>query len=148
MTKLHEKYPEAFQRLHDVGNEKLNRDHENLLEIILGIKDHLSDHPHKTLSERDQAFIGKSIDRLATRTEVHFESEEAYMASQNFSGLAAHKEEHALFMTRLLVIREQIRKNREIDADGVEQLLETWLFSHIDQSDRIYASHFSDKAAA
>lgn len=93
MTRLPIK-PIAWIDAFDVGEDSLNRDHHEILDLINEIGKML-------IEKRDSGAVSQALNRLLDRAEKHFRDEEALMAEYDVPGLDAHRVTHTLLLTRL-----------------------------------------------
>ncbi|MED5547898.1 MAG: bacteriohemerythrin [Pseudomonadota bacterium] len=116
----------------DVGVESMNDDHGRILELMNAI------HDRAATGETGAAMIAL-VDALARVTIEHFRDEEAYMASVNFAGLAAHRLIHADLLKTFTAHADTIRANGGEVPSGFLDFLGTWLTDHIMGTDMEYA---------
>ena len=88
---------------------------------------------------RSSEAIAKSLDSLIDYTGVHFKWEEEFLESHNYSGLAAHRQEHAKLLSELRQYQKELEVTNLNEVDNVLKKLNNWLVGHIQNSDADYA---------
>src|SRR6266702_3897154 len=73
--------------------------------------------------------------KLITYVTEHFREEELLMLSCNYPGLAAHRQEHDLFVSRLSEIQANFIDAHELSKSILDFLVE-WLACHIKGTDQ------------
>lgn len=82
--------------------------------------------------------VGEIIWKLITYVTEHFREEERLMLSCNYPGLAEHRKEHDLFVSRLQEIQVSFINGHEMSKSILDFLVE-WLFTHIKGTDQGYS---------
>ncbi|MDD3762427.1 MAG: bacteriohemerythrin [Nevskiales bacterium] len=115
----------------DVGDPKMNAQHQRLIDIINRFHDVL----------QQQAPLPELV---AVFTEVvdfakeHFRDEETLMQAHGYPGLDEHLEIHHRFVARVTELLLQLRSGqRQVAADALNFLTD-WLTDHIKGTDRQY----------
>lgn len=119
----------SWDARYQVGIEAIDGQHRELLELINKLGDGLR-------SGYDFEQLVESLRELVRYTEHHFATEERLMDELGARG-DRHRAEHR----RLL--RSLMQYTLRLDAEGVSQsaaFLQDWLFRHIDEIDRPFAS--------
>ena len=80
---------------------------------------------------------GEVIWKLITYVTEHFSEEERLMLSCNYPGLAAHRKEHDLFVSRLRRIQVNFNDGHEMGINVLDFLAD-WLVCHIKGTDQGY----------
>lgn len=111
----------------------------------------LIDEQHKRLffllNQLHQAVLGKAgredvesiFSMLMRQTVEHFHTEETFMAQMEFTGLEAHRVQHAKLMDGLNGLEARFRSGDASMAMLVTTFLGNWLRHHIQEGDRAYA---------
>ena len=76
------------------------------------------------------------LDELVERVRLHFASEEDEMERAGYPKLAEHRQHHATFLRRLIVLRAECDEQRTELMPSFVKSLETWLKNHERTSDR------------
>jgi len=124
----------------DVGVERMNDEHKNILELMNRIAD---------AAEAGQRgpTVTTLIDKLDQVTIDHFRDEEAFMASINYEGLASHKLVHQSLLKKYGEFADRIHAdNGELPHQFLE-FLKLWLTAHIKGVDMNYSPKASMKLA-
>lgn len=116
-----------------VGVDKLDRDHQVLIDLINRIETCASD-------EIDQTrVLGEVIATLIAYTVFHFEREEKVMAACGYPAFAAHQEEHRVLTREVQSIQHRFATNPEsIAPNELLDFLVDWLRHHILLQDMEY----------
>jgi len=134
---------QAFERkmreeLEDVGIERFNREHLELLAAFLkfhALLERLNlEHPDET-AWREVAETLAFLRSYATR---HLEAEEAVLERAGFNGLPYHKIQHAIFNQRLDAYDKALNSHDASKILGVKYNLFNWFFNHINKEDVKY----------
>lgn len=82
--------------------------------------------------------VGEVIWNLITYVTEHFSEEERLMLSCNYPGLAAHREEHDRFVSRLRETQVEFISGQEISKNVLDFMVD-WLVCHIKGTDQGYS---------
>ena len=82
--------------------------------------------------------VGEAIWNLITYVTEHFSEEERLMLSCNYPDLAAHRQEHDQFVSRLREIQVNFLHGHEMAASVLDFMVE-WLVCHIKGTDQSYS---------
>jgi methyl-accepting chemotaxis protein len=83
----------------------------------------------------------EAVDRINSIMEIHFEEEEAFMASINYPDLAEHKRKHQDFMSKFRVLEEATLNQQEGANTETFDFFSTWIQNHIFNDDRKFAEY-------
>lgn len=89
--------------------------------------------------------IDDVLQKLIGYVQHHFSDEEQLMLSHNFSGFISHRQEHDLFVTRLMDIHTDVENGEELSNKTLEFLID-WLICHIKGTDQIYGRFIREAA--
>ncbi len=123
----------------DIGVEKMNNEHKNLLNIMNKLFD-LYEHKASYLEQK------KYLDQLRDATVAHFKNEESYMESLNFEGIKQHKIIHTQLISKFLSHYSDFESKKEF-SDQFFQFLTLWLNAHIQGIDKKYGECAQTKKA-
>lgn len=117
-----------------IGIDLIDAEHKQLFRTI-------DDAYHLVINQVDvkqnSTEIMEILNRLKDYTIEHFQDEEDYMESINYSGLEAQKRAHATFINRMDDITlEKIENNAQKYMESLIEFLLCWLINHILQSDK------------
>jgi len=111
-----------------VGNEKLDRQHKGLIDLV-----NLLD---------DEDMTGLALERLKSYVQEHFRDEEQMLEAAGYPELESQKTQHKEFEDWLAQTHQSYvtgSGSRTLRED-VQQYLTAWLTEHILNSDKAYAS--------
>ena len=119
-----------------VGIEEIDDQHKTLIEFI---------------TDYEQAVEGKAhwntVQPLVARTrefvKFHFAVEESLMQIVRYPGFAAHRAEHRQVQDQLAALEHRVL--RQEAKEDLLQLMHSWLFQHIIESDQPFATYAIDK---
>ena len=108
--------------------------------FLLGIKE-IDQHHQRLVELLNKAYeefkVGATvenmqsvIDQLVDYSAYHFDCEERWMADVSYHSLAKHKEEHAIFTSRILEFQNTLRQNGNVSLELVS-FLSNWVTHHI-----------------
>jgi hemerythrin len=115
----------------------IDRQHTHFIKAINALDEYLGE-------DRIRLDIRKLIMALNNYTKVHFSHEESLMKQVNYSQLEEHRQEHVVFLEKLLIFetkadQESVSKD---DCEIFKDYLNEWLTFHILGSDRKYVDLF------
>ncbi len=111
-----------------LGIPSIDRQHQVLFGWINSLSDAVS---QGDVNEK----VEEMIINLITYVDVHFSEEERMLLSCNYPGLAEHRREHDLFVSRVLDMQASFAAGHNI-GEGVLNFLVEWLVDHIIGTDR------------
>jgi hemerythrin len=85
----------------------------------------------------------KAIDALIDYTDYHFNVEEHWMKETGYPGYLDHQEQHMRFVTRAVIIRQDLAKGWRNLPFEVLSFLGNWLTYHI-ESDADFALYIAE----
>lgn len=95
----------------------------------------------------EKATLMQILSDLAGYTKTHFAEEERLLEGCGYPELAEHRDQHALLNRQLAdFYRNFYLKSRPQTAE-VLAFLQSWLYDHIFEQDKRYASHVPPSAA-
>jgi hemerythrin-like metal-binding protein len=89
--------------------------------------------------------VGEIIWKLISYVTEHFNEEERLMLACNYPELAAHRNEHDLFVARLQEIQVSFNNGQEMGINILDFLVE-WLVCHIKGTDQGYSRFIHEQA--
>ena len=122
--------PLVWQDAWSVGNETLDNDHKQLIEIINRVN-------HSHVSGEDAVWV---LNDLRNYSKYHFEREEKLMEAAGIPGLVEHKKKHAMFVEWLGSLQRTVNlpEARFVIFDTANDYLRGWLENHILHTDMEY----------
>lgn len=114
-----------------VGNTLMDAHHRVFFETIKEFS--------KLPDRNDHAATGKRIEFLLEYAAMHLGAEERLMRQANYPELDEHKAVHDAFVRELLSVKESFDKDpTTVTADHILEIMQGWLVSHINGSDKRY----------
>ncbi len=130
-----------WRDLYSVNNEVIDRQHKRLFEIGNMLLDIVSSRDE--LDHYDE--ILRIIGELKEYTIYHFDYEEGLMGKAGYAGLAAHKAEHAAFVSEVeRKLREDLDANQKESVLQLVMVVTDWITSHILKTDMQYKTLLGD----
>ncbi|HEX7709270.1 MAG TPA: hemerythrin family protein [Thermoanaerobaculia bacterium] len=126
--------------LHEIGIPQVDSEHAMQFQLFSGLE--------QALAAGDRESALQMLVRLYDFSDAHFGSEQVLMRFHSYPGYAAHEREHGDLLEEL---RQLIDLTRESDLSELPERAESvrrWLVSHIDSSDRAFASYLRRVAPA
>lgn len=117
---------------YNVGNEKIDSQHQFLVSLINKIDD------KKNNEKLDVLELFKDMSSYA---EKHFKDEEVLMKKINYRNYTEHQKEHYNFIKKLNELYKKIEQDEEI-IDEILFFLSDWLVNHILICDKELANFF------
>ncbi len=81
-------------------------------------------------------------------TVFHFSEEEAFMERIGYPDLGPHRETHAMFRREYQAAMERHESGDRKAVRDLVAFLFSWLYTHINKTDKRYAAFFHQKAAS
>jgi hemerythrin-like metal-binding protein len=120
-----------WEPAYSVGVEAVDRDHQNLLKMVLASRETLDSNPNK---------LTEMLSQLAADCERHFELEEQLMEKCGYPALAHHRKLHGE-LSRLLKEKLKGWQEGSANADELRGLLGGWWQDHIRIADGAFAPY-------
>jgi len=80
--------------------------------------------------------VDETIENLVFYVRYHFAWEEQWYDQHGFKGLAAHTAEHELLTRDVIQLQTRLQEGKLVAAVPLMRLLQGWLLTHIDGSDK------------
>lgn len=119
-----------------VKSEEIDQQHKQLVNIINELYQAFMDREHKEK-------IGSVISQLADYTKYHFNTEENYFTSFNYSDREKHIKEHQDFRKKVDEFIKKYHDNSGSLTYDVMNFLRNWLKNHIMETDPKYIECFN-----
>ena len=111
----------------------IDKEHKELFRIIGDVHRVITD---EFIPDKYDEIV-RLLEELKEYTKFHFQDEELYMESINYSGLEAQKRAHDAFVTRLEEMDlEHIDEHQQEALEEIMEFLTEWLVNHILNSDK------------
>ena len=125
--------PEEFM----TGIEPVDQQHQRLVDMVA----QLENVRKTTYPSQDQKHdaVGNIVSEMIDYTIRHFAFEESLMEDAQYKFFSAHKRIHELLIQRAGEYKERWVSGEDI-ADELYDVLKRWLFNHILNDDKAYAS--------
>jgi hemerythrin-like metal-binding protein len=123
----------------NVGVEEMNDEHKVIISLIGELFD-----KHENETDFDSTL--KTLDELVKYTVKHFDDEEKFMESINYSEITSHKLIHKKLLADLESFGKKVTEERKLDDDFFN-FLNMWLTAHIKGIDMKYSPERLDKAS-
>ncbi|CAG0975556.1 Bacteriohemerythrin [Rhodocyclaceae bacterium] len=115
----------------EIGHAAVDRQHKKLFDLAASL-----------VQDPDHLRVMRTLATLSEYVVVHFRDEEQLLADIGYPGLAAHKQAHDAFRTRLARLYGNAGgMGLDSIAAEVRQLINDWLANHILIADREYAAY-------
>jgi len=97
---------------------KSGRNKEQLVELVIGLKDY---------------------------TSYHFSTEEGLLTQHGYPGFGSHKEQHVAFVEKVNDFQQRMESGKLVVSLEVTNFLKDWLSNHIKKTDQEYSSFLIGK---
>ncbi|MBI5920226.1 MAG: hemerythrin family protein [Betaproteobacteria bacterium] len=77
--------------------------------------------------------------------QTHFVMEEGLMVTHKYPETAAHKAEHANFVSRVLAFKSRFEAGSVTQSIAILTYLKDWLINHIGATDKALVSHIKSQ---
>lgn len=116
----------------ETGIAEVDTQHRRLVDIINSLVDAIGHAPKNALKD--------IVNQLKEYAQYHFQTEEKIMEEAGYSGLAEHREEHAVFVDQILLFDLDVILASEGLAWDMLHFLRGWLTNHILVVDKRFAA--------
>jgi hemerythrin-like metal-binding protein len=116
---------------YSLGIEKIDRQHQHLIEIVNKIID-------QPLSLGDTDLTANTIKEMVCYARQHFADEEKLMRRYGYPNLEAHKKEHNYFIDTNADLAIGFMNNKNTTGGEIAEFLSIWLTNHILKTDMKY----------
>jgi hemerythrin-like metal-binding protein len=116
---------------YSLGIEKIDRQHQHLIEIVNKIID-------QPLSPGDTDLTANTIKEMVCYARQHFADEEKLMRRYGYPNLEAHKKEHNYFIDTTADLAVGFMNNKNTTGGEIAEFLSIWLTNHILKTDMKY----------
>ena len=111
------------------GVESIDEQHKALVALIVNLQ--------RAMAEgRARQEVDQTIENLVFYVRYHFAWEEQWYDQHGFKGLAAHTAEHELLTRDVIQLQIRLQEGKLVAAMPLMRLLQDWLLTHIEQSDK------------
>jgi len=111
--------------------------HKRLFEILNEFYDDI-------MAIKGQEVIKDVIKNLAEYATIHFKTEEDLMIKYNYPEYQSHKNEHKIFVDKVLELMKKLESDTFIPSIEVLNFLIDWLKNHILTIDKRYSKFFNE----
>ena len=116
----------------ETGIAEVDAQHLRLVDIINSLADAIGHTPKDALKD--------IVDQLKEYAQYHFRTEEKIMEEAGYSDIAAHRDEHAVFVDQVLLFDLDVILASEGLAWDMLHFLRGWLTNHILVVDKKFAN--------
>lgn len=120
-----------------VNVKEIDDQHKGLFKIINDLNDAVSE-------DKAADIIEVTVHKMIEYAQVHFATEEKYMAKFNFSGYPEHKMEHNKFSLKALELNERLKAGVYVLSSEIMRFLKDWLTDHILTTDKKFGPYFNE----
>ncbi len=120
-----------------VGVAEIDRQHQNLLSIF-------NDLVQAAENESSRSVVSEHISKLIAYIDYHFGTEETYMTRFRYPDLHSHRQEHRMFIRKVLSFRRDHAAGKDSLTEDILAFLSDWLRVHIPEVDMAYSRCFRE----
>ena len=117
----------------------IDAQHQKLIALVNRLHDAMR-------AGKGAAMIGAVLDELVAYTRTHFAHEEALMRAHRYPGADAHVAEHRKLVSSVEALQADLKAGQLLSMTVME-FLQSWLSTHICQSDKQYTPYLTQKVA-
>ena len=115
--------------------DEIDQQHKKIIFMINELSDAM-------INKAGDEVMGKIIDEMIKYTDVHFKTEEDYFERFGYKETDKHKEEHLLFVNKVVEFYNAFKKSETEVTLELLKFLSYWLQDHIKVSDKKYVELF------
>jgi hemerythrin len=124
----------TWYKSYSVHNEELDNHHRKLFAILNKLYD-------SCLQSENVDCVVPIIEELIEYTDYHFSAEEKYMLEKGYNGIEEHRQDHKIFLDKLLQLRSCEPKDEYDYKREVFVLLGNWILNHVTVEDKKYSTN-------
>ena len=128
-----------WKKEYDTGIVLIDRQHRNLIDIINNLNEAYKE-------KKEKEVLRETILKLVDYTKNHFGYEEKHMAQSLYNKLEKHKEQHAVFINKMIDILTHLKKENYANlTNDILEFLQNWMMNHILHDDKEYGKYYKCK---
>ena len=128
----------SWNDLMSVQVKEIDLQHQQLVKILNDLHDSMQ-------IGRSEDILMKILDELFCYAKQHFATEERYFKQFDYPESEKHIEEHIHFKTIVFEFVNELNTGKIGLSLDILNFLKQWLYTHILETDKKYASFFSEK---
>jgi hemerythrin-like metal-binding protein len=121
-----------------VGIKEIDSQHKGLLELINRLS-------RMDPNRVDRQKIFAALNALVDYAQTHFDTEERYLKTYEFPGLAQQQREHIAFTADVFKLAQRLESNDPRVHAEIMDLTKNWYISHVLGTDREYMEFLISK---
>jgi hemerythrin len=126
----------TWKDCYSVGVPELDAQHRHVFEMI-------NELAYSMRKGQGGAAIQPTLTRLTEHLRTHIESEEELMRRTGYPDLAAHQEEHRVYLLRVREFKTNLGKEGNEDTISLLNILRDMILDHMLRVDLAYTAHFN-----
>jgi len=126
-----------WKSAYSVSIKIIDKQHRKLISIIAELQ-------HALFYEMNVDKVEKIIEKLNDYTAEHFLTEEKYMYEYDYLEYETHKEQHDIFINRVLTFQKEYIAGKAMLTSEILDFLNIWLVNHILTVDMRYKEFFKN----
>lgn len=119
-----------------VNHKKIDEQHKEIIELTNTL---IKNADAKVTSE----IISESLENLIKHYRAHFQLEEEFLESQQYSNLRYHKGLHDQFRYDVAMFSKAVLENKHSVTEDMIKYLVDWVYSHVFGEDQEYKKYLS-----
>lgn len=126
----------TWNESYSVKVEKLDAQHKSVFDMINSLADAMR-------KGQGASAVQPTLTRLTKYLRTHIDDEEYVMRQRGYPKLAAHQEEHRLYLVRVERFKADVKETGNEDTIILLYILRDIILDHILQADAEYAAYFN-----
>ena len=126
-----------WDNIYSVDFEPIDNQHKELVRMI----NELFESSKQGTDVADKTFL-LTIKKAANYARDHFSEEDSYMVRAAFPDLAAHRDQHDMFMSTVVKSMQEYEAGKTAPIE-LARFLKKWLLNHIAVCDKQYAPYLA-----
>ncbi len=132
-------YIKWLEDKYTVNVQKFDNQHKKLIEIINQVF-------NAKMNNAGKGTILNILNQLNDYTKSHFTNEELLLKENDYPALQTHRNEHALFISKINGFIQDFHTNEISLNDEMLDFLKSWLINHIMQTDKKYGVYLNERS--
>ena len=128
----------AWDEKYSVNISVIDEQHRKIVDLLNLLFDAYA-------SGKTQEALAKIVKEITDYAGYHFATEETFMKTYDFPGLAEHQKEHEDFRNKVIAFQKDLAKGKQTLSVEIASFLTSWLDHHILHVDKEYGPFLNEK---
>jgi hemerythrin-like metal-binding protein len=130
-----------WKESYNLGIKEIDNQHRGLFDLISKLST-------TKYFEHDEKYFFATLNTLVKYAELHFATEERYMAQASYAQAEEHHQEHEKFLKEIMRLAEELEQKTPNLQSQILTFLHDWYLKHILGDDKNYVASLKAKGLA